>query len=79
MHALNKIHNLMLNCTSTKELQYRLQDVALDNLFNGHYDSVIDSVLISPVLAAECSVLPMYYLRASTTSGLKQDRFGNWY
>ena len=74
MHVLNKIHNLMLNCTSTKELQYLVSEVALDNVFNESYDSVLDTVLVNPVLAADCTILPMYYLQASKATGFKHSK-----
>ena len=79
MTVLNKIHNLMLNCKSTEELQFRVQDIKLTNFFSDHYDALIDSVLVNPVLASECTVLPIYYLQASAASGMRQDRFGKWY
>jgi hypothetical protein len=70
--VLNKIHNLQINCTTKKEMYYILRDLTLDHR---EYKDLICSSLS---LAAECTVLPIYYLQA-TKSGMRQDRDGNFY
>jgi hypothetical protein len=69
----------MLSCRDPRELRERLFLLSLDNLFNEVSDSLFDTLIVNSTLAAECSVLPMYYLQASDSSGMKQDRYGNWY
>lgn len=79
MNTLNKLHNLMLNSSSRSELRTLVFNLSLDNIYNNHYDNVFNSTIENPVLAGKCSVLPIYYFKASKTSGKKQDRFGQFY
>lgn len=68
-----------MNCTSKNELVEHVVSLSVDNVFNDQYDDILDNTLTNPVLAADCSKIPIYYFKASETSGMKQDRFGNWY
>lgn len=79
MVVLNKLHNLMLNCSNINEFKDHVVCLICDNVYNECYDSVLDNALSNPVLAAECTIIPMYYFKASTKSGMKQDRFGQFY
>ena len=78
MKQLNKLHNLMINCNSKKELVEHVVNLSVDNIYNDQYDNVFDSVLENPVLAAECTVLHIYYFQP-TSYGMKQDRNGTFY
>ena len=64
MKNLNKIHNLSMNCNTELELNEYLTALGYD---------------IKTGLAGEHTKVPMYYFRASTSSGKKQDRDGKWY
>lgn len=77
--VLNQVHNLMLNCNDTNELTDLVFDLSLGHIYNDHYDSIFDTIISNPVLAAECSVLPIYYLEKSSATSQKQDRFGKFY
>lgn len=79
MNILSKIHNLMINCDSKRELQDHIVSLSVDNVYNDHYDALLDNILINPVLAANYSKIPIYYFKASSTSGMKQDKNGNFY
>jgi hypothetical protein len=73
---LRKLHNLMLNCSSPDEMKQWLINVTYNNRDKVDW---VESALKNPSVAANCSILPIYYLVASKTSGMKQDRFGKWY
>ena len=64
MKNLNKVHNLSMNCSSELELSEYMMALGYD---------------IKTKLAGEHTVIPMYYFKASNSSGQKQDRYGKWY
>lgn len=78
-NQLNRIHNLMKNCSSIKEFKEHIVNLSVDNIYNEQYDSLFDNLLEHGVLAAEYSSLPMYYFEKSISSGMKQDKDGSWY
>ena len=78
MRALNTIHELMIVCYTKKELQIKVNEVGLNNLFNDNWDDLMDSIMVNPVLAGPCSVLPKYYFNADKY-GYKQDCTGRFY
>ena len=61
---LNKVHNLSMNCNTELELSEYLTVLGHD---------------IKTKLAGEHTKIPMYYFKASKSSGKKQDRDGKWY
>lgn len=74
--VLRKFHNLTLNCKTIEELYEYAFILKYDNQ---EHKELVNSLVDNAVLAAECSVLPIYYLEASKASGLKQDHNGRWY
>jgi hypothetical protein len=78
MNTLAKLHNLMINCTNKREFQEHVVNLSVDNVYNDHYDALLDNALENPVLAAEFSKIPLYYFKASMFSGLRQDKDGNF-
>ena len=64
MLTLNQIHNLSMNCNTESELNEYL---------------LANRCTIRTQLAGDHTKLPIYYFTASKTSGMKQDRNGNWY
>lgn len=61
---LNKVHNLSVNCKTIEELNEYLTVLRYD---------------IKTNLAGKHSKIPIYYFKASNSSGKKQDRNGKWY
>ena len=64
MIELNKVHNLTMNCTSEKELKEYLTAL---------------NIRIDTKLCGDCTILPPYYFKASTSSNMKQDKLGKFY
>lgn len=76
---LNKVHNLIKNCKDNRELREHILLLSVDDIYNNINDEFWNNMIMNAVVACEYSSIPMYYFKASTTSGLKQDRNGNWY
>jgi hypothetical protein len=73
--VLRKVHNLMISCSSVDEFQAYSFEVYY---VHRELKAEIIELFNYGTLAAEHSLLPIYYFEA-TKHGLRQDRFGNFF
>lgn len=79
---LRKLHNLQINGGINDNIRNMMIDVYVIHAgdIEGYTKEEIRGLIDqSCKLAGDHTVLPMYYLKASTTTGKKQDRFHNFY
>lgn len=74
--VLRKLHNLMLNCESMMEFY---EYAFLVSYSHPEHKEQIKSIVDGAILAGECSILPIYYFKASEVTGMRQDREGRFY